>query len=360
MKSVHCVVFAAVLAVTSAFPLLSQELSSPKIPRRVYFAPALIEQGINDPTLRMIPDYLYTAISSRQPIVRVENAAQANSVVQVQVSSPGPSVVVRLLEENSEVAKVSFVDNNFADLATYVDRTAADLVPHLGLVEPKAQQSSGTGQAAATGNQALIQKVRLADRFARPIELSVDGLGLMRFTPNSVPSGRAFGFDPTPVVLHFTYFTSRSLGWEASLFTYYGERITFGRIDNTYSSPISRSFLIMPGFGVKYRSLGTIYATFSGSLYAGYGHVKNVTSQTVYDNNQGVFLYSGQSRSIIYTLLRFSSGFGYNISPRLAAYAGITLDLSPLVFFGSNPLGYPTDGNSFYIQFLSLGLSYRP
>jgi hypothetical protein len=339
----------------------SQELAGNKIPRRVYFAPAVIGNGAQEPLLRKIPSYLYTEISARQPIVRVDTPESANSVIRVSVGMPGPSVEVRLFDKGVEVTKVSFVSDNFTDLARYVKKTAADLAPHLGFVSPTVRRIETNGRTA--GNEALIQKVRPLDRFARPIEISIDGVGFMRFLPGEVPVGQAFGFEPLPIVFRFTYFPSRSLGFDGSLLTYFGSRLTFGQASANTSSPLTRSLLLLPGIGVKYRSPGTIFASLSATLYAGYGYVTNISSQSIGSYRNGrfqLFLTPGTSTSIFYSLMRFASDIGYNISPHLALRTGVALDLSPNIFFNSGPFGYPSQGNSFFIQYLTLGFSYRP
>ncbi len=349
------------LLLCCALPAFSQETSSLKIPRRVYFAPAVVVGNVDEPAIKQIPDFLYTAISSRQPIVRVDSADKANSVIEVAASSPGPSIEVRLLEKGALVKKVSFLGSNFSDLARFIEKTAVDLAPHLGFVEPKVEQVGGG--SGATGNQALVQRVQLAEKFAKPIELSIDGLGFTRLGGGDAPPGGDFGFDLTPVVLNFVYFSSRSLGLQASLLTYYGDRLSFGTPSNsTLPGPWTRALLLLPGIGVKYRSLGTLFASFSANLYAGYGYVTNVSSQAVGSNQNAsfqVFLNPGASASIFYMLIRFVTGFGYNLSPQWAINAGVTTNLSPAAF-GNNLFGYPSNGNSFFLQYLTFGASYRP
>lgn len=349
------------LLLCSVLPAFSQEVSSLKIPRRVYFAPVVVVGNVDQAVIKRIPDYLYTTISARQPIVRVDSADNANSVIEVAASSPGPSIEVRLLEKGELVKKVSFLGSNFSDLARFIEKTAVDLAPHLGFVEPKVERAGGG--SGPTGNQALIQRVRLADKFARPIELSIDGLGFTRLGGGDAPPGADFGFDFTPVIFNFVYFSSRSLGLQASLLTYYGDRLSFGSPQNrTSPGPWTRALLLLPGIGVKYRSLGTLFASFSANVYAGYGRVTNVSSQAV-GSNQGstfqIFLNPGASASIFYTLIRFVTGFGYNLSPKWAVRASVATNLSPTAFF-NNGFGYPSNGNSFFLQYLTLGASYRP
>ncbi|HUX22616.1 MAG TPA: hypothetical protein VMW69_15370 [Spirochaetia bacterium] len=345
-------------AVALASQIAAQDLTGEKIPRRVFFAPAQVDPGVALSSLRALPEFLYTEISARQPIVRVESAEQATTTVTVSVRMPGPSVEVRLTENGKEVAKVSFVSDNFADLAKYVEKASAELAPHLGFVAPVIKSAETSGSAS------LVQKVQLADRFARPIELSIDGIGLIRFQPGETPAGGEFGFDPMPVTLRFTYFPSRSLGFDGALLTYSGTRLSFGEWQSSPTPfPVTRALLILPGVGVKYRSLGTVFAAFAATVYAGYGYVTNITSQSLGQNNNGQFvpfLNAGASTSIFYTLIQFASNIGYNISPQLAVRAGISLNMSPTIFFNSGIFGYPTRGNSFYIQYLSLGFSYRP
>lgn len=345
----------ALLGLGASVAVTAQTQSTDKIPRRVYFAPAVVDSGVHQPEARKIPDYLYTAISAQQPIVRVERADQAASIVQVSVTTPGPSVEVRLLEADKVVAKVSFVAATFTDLARYIQKTAADLAPHLGFVAPEIKRSSSS--------QELIQRVELSNRLARPSELSIEGIGLIRFPPNEGPPGSAFGFDPMPVILRYSYFPSRSLGIDGSLLTYYGTRLSFGETLNNTVYPVTRALLLLPGIGVRYRSLGTVFAAFSATVYGGYGYVTNVAGEAIGDNRNGQFqqfLASGASKSIFYTLFRFASEIGYNFSSQFAARAGVALDLSPTTFFNSPIFGYPSQGNSFFLQYLTLGVSYRP
>ena len=352
---------ATVVALVGIASVFSQEPTSGKIPRRVYFPPAVVAPGITDATLLAIPDYLYTAISALQPIVRVDSTTKANSVVEVSISDPGPSVVVRLMNKNVEAAKVSFVAESFTDVARYVEKTARDLAPRLGMVAPTVEQTNEQG--VVTKNQALIQKVQIADRFARPLELSIEGPSLIRTSSGGSSGSLPVGIDPVPVVFQVAYFLSRSIGIDASLLSYYGTRLGFGRPQNSSSGQYTRSFLLLPGVGVKYRSLGAVFATFSAAAYAGYGYVTNISSLPLGSNTTTgfqLFLDPGASKSIFYTLLRFSSDFGYNISPKLAAHLGVALNLNPIGIAGGTPLGYPTDDNSFFLQYLTVGLSYRP
>ncbi len=355
MRAWHRLSLILVLALGASAAATAQDQATEKIPRRVYFAPAVVDTAVEQPEAHKIPDYLYTAISAQQPIVRVDGADQANSIVRVEVKNPGPSVEVTLLESGNVVAKVSFVAANFTDLARYVQKTAADLASHLGFVTPVVKRS--------TSSQALIQKVELSNRLARPSELSIEGLGLIRFQPNEGPPGSTIGFDPLPLILRYSYFPSRSLGIDGSLLTYYGTRLSFGETFNNTVYPVTRALLLLPGVGVRYRSLGTVFAAFSATLYGGYGYVTNIAGETIGDNRSSQFqpfLAAGASTSIFYMLIRFASEIGYNFSSQFAVRAGVALDLSPTVFFNTQIFGYPAQGNSFFLQYLTLGISYRP
>lgn len=361
MRRACMMLVATGLAVAVALPGFSQELTAPKIPRRVYFPPAAIAQGVTNPALKAVPDYLYTEISAQQPIVRVDSASAANSVVEVSVTQPGPSIVVRLVTKGVEVLTVSGTASTGTEITRLVRKAASELTPHLGMVEPVVERTNEQGKP--TGNQALIQKVQLADSFARPIELSLEGPSLLRGSSATGSGIPQIGLDPVPLIVHVAYFFSRSIGIDASLFSYYGTRIGFGRPQTSTTGPYTRSLLLLPGIGVKYRSLGRLFATFSVGAYAGYGYVTNLLSQpvgTVTQSGFQLFLNAGASKSIFYTLLRFASDFGYNLSPRLALHVGVALNLDPFGLFGTNPFGYPTDDSSFFLQYLTLGVSYRP
>lgn len=362
MRTARRIFTVVTVALVAVFPGVAQELHSYKIPRRVYFPPATITHGVSDPTMKQIPDYLYTEISAQQPIVRVDSSSRANSVVEVSISEPGPKVVVRLLTKGTEVKRVSFVAQDYVQVARFIGKAAAELAPLLGMVEPVIEKTNEQGKP--TGNSALIQKVHLADSFARPIELSIEGTTLLRNSGGGSSGASTFGFEAMPVVFHFAYYFSRSVGIDASFLTYYGTRIGFGQPQNSsLAGPYTRALLLLPGVGVEYRSLGTLFATFSGSLYAGYGYVTNISSQPVGSNSSSgfrTFLGTGASTSIFYSMIRFATDFGYNFSPQFALHLGVAMNLSPFGLFGSNPFGYPTNGNSFFLQYLTVGVSYRP
>jgi hypothetical protein len=327
-----------------------------KIPQRVYFVPVQQNGGPTDAVLAAIPDYLYTTISARQPIVRVANPSNAGAVVTVSESTAKKGgVTVRLMENGREVDRSEFSGGDYAELSSFVERTAESFAKHLGFVEPKIVRASES-------TAGLIRRVQRADEYARPTELSLDVAGVLRFNPSRVAGSGALILDPFPVVFSLTRYRTRNFGFVGSLWSYYGNSFSFGQTETSRTAGLTRSLFILPGIGVMYRSLGDVYATFSARFYGGYGYVTNTTSERIGSDNTGSFipfLDPGASKSIFFMLLHFSSDVGYNLTPRLALRTGLSFDIHPTVFFGEGILPYPLQGGEFFMHFLSLGVVYR-
>ncbi|HUZ16909.1 MAG TPA: hypothetical protein VMV68_00865, partial [Spirochaetia bacterium] len=340
----------------------AQEVGYAKVPQRVFFPPLQSPPAAHDPAYAMVPDYLYTAICALQPIVRAAKEGEAQSIVQVVASTVSRSLSVRLIEGGKVVDEASFTGGDNSALTAFVDATARRFAPHLESIAPRIDRVAPTTSDSGV-DQELVRRVEHEDALARPIELSLSAAGLMRFLSGSSANGQVASIQPTPVVFDFAWYPDRGVGIDASVLTYYGTALSFGRTQTNGSVGLSRSFLVLPGIGVRYRSLGDVFAAFSAIFYGGYGYVTNIASDTIgsYNNSSTFvpFLSPGQSRSIFFMLIRLATDVGYVINDHFSVDGGITLSLNPRVFASASSV-VPTDGNDAFMQYLTLGVVYRP
>ncbi|WP_455383567.1 hypothetical protein [Salinispira pacifica] len=362
------IILSALWTLLCLAPLQAQEIQPAKIPQRVYFEPVPGGLAAQNPVLRQLPDYLYTAIAAIQPIVRVDDRAQANSAVTV-VPGDGGLVLELGAEDGSTEREVLANPEDDRLIAQAVERAARRFAPHLGLVEPKVVRVAGPEAASTASMQQLVETVRTRDRYALPFELTVRGAGILAFSGGGGTNDRReAAWNGLPASVDLGWYITRTFGLVGSVWTYYGEDLTFGRQANTGGPGYVRAFLILPGVGVSYRTLGNFFTEFSVVAYAGYGYITNITPNTIgrKDDTGGVypFLAPDESISILYPLLSFSADFGYNISQHLAVQARVGIEFTPAAIWGNsmysfNSFAYPTDGSDVYFRLLTIGLTYR-
>jgi hypothetical protein len=353
---------ASVLMTLLAAGASSQEVGYAKVPQRVFFAPLQSVPAANDPAYAMVPDYLYTAISALQPVVRVAKEGEAQSVVRIFQSDSSRSLSVRLIEGGKVVDEASFAGGDNRALTAFIDATARSFATHLDSIAPRIDRIAPTTSDSGV-DRGLVRRAEHEVALARPIELSLSAAGFLRFLSGSSSNGQVSSVQPTPVVFDFSWYPDRGVGIDVSLLTYYGTALSFGRTQTNGLAGLSRSFLLLPGIGVRYRSLGDVFAAFSAIFYGGYGYVTNLTSDTIgsYNNTSTFvpFLSPGQSSSIFYMLIRLATNVGYVINDHFSVDGGITLSLNPRVFASATTV-VPTDGNDAFMQYLTLGVVYRP
>jgi len=339
----------------------------PRIPQRVYFPPVTGNSADLNAALAELPDYLFTEIADLQPIVKVEDEAAANSVIFVETSQSGGNTEVTVrLESYGEVQSTQTLTDyqGISDIAPFVHKAAATFAPLLQFVEPKlvrTQEAEGEVQSYAAE---LVANVELADRLARRYELSLSASGLIRMDEggSDSSSGQTLFLSALPLIAEVGWYPWRSTGLVASIFFHYTDAFDFGEQQSSNGTGDAETLLLLPGIGITYRTLDRVSARIGATFYGGYGRVTNTSGDAIGSYNNGtfeLFLNPDESTSIFYMTLRLYAGVGYNISPRLAAVSSIAVYLFPPMLVGFENLGYPTQGNSFFFHYFSLGISYR-
>jgi hypothetical protein len=357
----------AVLLLSAALPAVAQQDIQPaRIPQRVFFEPTPSGLAETNPTLSQLPEYLYTALAAIQPIVRVTDRTAANSTVAISRSGRSIAASLESGGETQATEELSGVPNNRA-IVDFVDQTAKKFAPFLQFVEPKVVKVAGPEAEKTRSAQELISTVQLKDRYAKPFEMTLWGAGVLTFASESGNNSRSeAAWNGLPASFDFSWFLNRHFGVVASVWTYFGESLTFGDVSNGGPGYV-RGFFALPGVGITYRTVGRLFAELGAIAYAGYGHITNITSQTIgrdLDGNFSPFMAPGESKSIFYPLVSLSSSLGYSISPSFALRTSIELSFTPASFYSDsttsyNSFVYPVHGSGIFFRLFSLGLSYR-
>ncbi len=364
---VRSLITVAAAAVFSTASLFSQDIAPALIPQRLFFEKVPAELVRQDPALDQLPDYIYTAIAAIQPILQVGDPAEANSIVTF--SARGSALEVRL-ERDGKIEAVEQLPDPGRERGVpgFVDRTARRFAPLLQFVAPKIVRVAGPEAVDTVAVQKLTDAVREADRYAIPHELSLWGSGIVFFSTSSGLSARkTFTVNIVPATLDFAWYLTRNFGLVGSVWTYYGEDMTFGRQQNSDGPGYVRGLFLLPGVGVTYRTLGQFFGSFSATAYAGYARITNITPEAIgKSDNSGSFtpfLAPGESLSIFYPLVTLAAGVGYNFSPAFALQTRVEVDFTPAAFYGNagaySSLVYPTDGSGAFFRLLEVGLTYR-
>ncbi|HUX11396.1 MAG TPA: hypothetical protein VMW87_00130 [Spirochaetia bacterium] len=357
----------AAATVISTSALFSQNVAPALIPQRLYFQKIPAEFVRQDPALEQLPEYIYTAIAAIQPVLRVEDPAEANSIVTFSASGAALEVGLEKDGENEAVERLADPGRD-RGVPGFVDRTARRFAPLLEFVSPKIIRVAGSTAADTEAAQRLADAVRNADRYALSHELSLWGSGILFFSTSShVSARRTFTVNLVPASMEFAWYLTRNFGLVGSVWTYYGEDMTFGRQQNSDGPGYVRGLFLLPGVGVTYRTLGQFFGSFGATAYAGYARITNITPEAIgRSDNSGSFtsfLAPGESRSIFYPLVTLSAGVGYNFSPAFALQTRVEVDFTPAAFYGDagayGSLVYPTDGSGAFFRLLEVGISYR-
>lgn len=323
-----CICF--LITLFTAFPASSgaQEIVE-KIPQRVYFSmsgeiPPIEERK----TIASLPEIYYSTVSNRQPIVRVEEAEEAHSLIEIEAEaiSGGVAVRVRLLRQGEEVYSDDFPYTGDIDtLLAFVDRSSGRMSGYLGLVEPKIIIAE---EVQDTELRQMVQKIDFADRTAKPFELTLWLSGLSRnFDDYMQPVDR---FSIFPLDLEAAWFPSRNIGIKVSLL--------FDYFDIASDADLAPNLFIFPGIGFQYRTLGRITAGFGITQYFG-----------------GVIANGGFS---FIPLTTFEPSLGVNITPWLGIKVRFGFGLNTGFFFGGGESGIAYEYNLVFM-IGSMGLTIR-
>jgi hypothetical protein len=303
-----------------------------KIPQRVFFTmhgeiPPIEERK----TIASLPEIYYTTISSQQPIIRVEKAEEAHSVVEIgaePLPGGGVSLSVFLLQEEGPIYSDDFpYTGNIDTLLRFVDDSSRDMSGYLGLVEPEVIVAE---EVEDTELRQMVQKIDFADQTAKPFEVTLWLSGLSRnFTNYMFPIDR---FSVFPIALEGAWFLSRNSGVKVAFMFDYMDIVSDIDLDT------EPNFFIFPGIGFQYRTLGRIAAGFGITQYFG-----------------GVFVNSGFS---FIPLTTFEPSIGVNILPWMAVRFKFSFGFNTGIIFGMmDTLGIYNYGVVFTIA--ALGITVR-
>ncbi|TVQ38508.1 MAG: hypothetical protein EA384_09030 [Spirochaetaceae bacterium] len=364
--AVKATLAALVCVLLSAQAAWSQVELLPRVPRRVLFdveavdPPEAATQRALDAALQRVPDFLYSRISELQPVVRVYEPAQANSIVRTVVDPEGSLVSVALIEAGVELQRFELAVTGELDVLTgFVNHTARELAPVLGFVVPEVvviRQPDDDPRAQ------VVRDVVLADQLASRFEFTLWASGLMRSLESGDDAGRArIAIDP--LAFDATWFFRRNAGLTGSIWLHYSDLLYFGRTpDGDPARDQTSSLFLLPGVGITYRTLQRVSASAGATLYAGPAWVTNDSDVAIGEDEDGfdVWLEAGESTTVFYSLLMLHGGIGLSVTPRWTVRTRFCILISPRTLIGQEEgVNYPSAGSGGMFHYFSLGIGYR-
>ena len=366
-----------VLLLTVLFSLATLSLPAQtivKIPRRVYFAQAPSPAGLTREVKSLtdgIGEFLYTAVSALKPIVRADDRVKAHSVVAVAVSrSQDRGVFISVTLQDGNTTRVSAdyqLESESPDLkkfSRFINDTAQAFAPFLDMISPEARPAAS--EEREKNLVEIVQEVEYADQLAKSFDMTLWFTGAMRLFHSSnlddpgMMSGRKFNM--LPIIFDATWYFHRNIGAFFSIWFDYSDDFAFGLRtepdpmgggDITLGKARSNNLFLLPGIGLSYRTLDTISAQFTLGFYAGAVRVEAI------ENVTGV-ADAGQAAWIFYALISINSVIVFNVTPSFALKAKIAgINFNPMNLSGGENAVPPMDYNGVFIQFFSLGASYR-
>lgn len=338
------------------------------IPRRVSFSQVSTVSDLDENQKALtgaLIDYLYTSISSLQPIVRVEDTERAHSIVAVSLQKEGDAVRIEVaLKEAGETRlkrdyRLARDGEDLEGYTQFINETAEVMAPYLEMVKPEVTKADFSEEEKMVE---IIEETDYADELNRRFELTLwlSGITRVYHDPNQedpeLLATRALSV--FPIVLDAAYYFNRSFGLYLSLFVDYGDFFAFDMIevmDERIGKAESTNLFLLPGIGITYRTLGVVSAQFQLGLY--YGAVR-VDAK---DNVEGV-AEAGEVAWTQYSLLSLNTIVAWNMFPFLSLKTkiGMSFDLRQLILMETGIIPYDMSYNGFFFSIFSIGVSYRP
>lgn len=246
---------------------------SERIPRRlllIYSASGPVAPD-DETFLSSLDEYVFTTLSSRQPVVRVENPERAHNRLSVHVAGGTDTYTVEVVleekqrqsgaEAGAEMWSERFVDEtefrgDQEALQRFIESTAEEMSEYLGMVKPEIRINV---RVKDEGTRRMVEEIDFADRLNTPFELTA---WLFHMTSDfTFGDGMEIGyrFNVLPVSLDAAWFPSREHGLVGTLFYDYLDATGDG-LENS---------VIVPGLGYRFRLLDRISASFSIGYSAG-------------------------------------------------------------------------------------------
>ena len=367
------------------FPLSAQRVL--KIPRRVFFREPPTVGGASPEQTAIAEgtaDMLSHAISTIQPILRVDEPADAHNVVHVVMENTDETLLVQvyLQEDGADILRADHVLRargiDIAAFTEFIESTARLFAPRLGLVEPEIQIAE-LGEEDRLSD--ILEEEKLADQLDKEWEITLWTSGFMRVYHEPLPEDRRLTkgrFSLVPIFLDGTWWYRRNSGVYLSLFVENSDFFSFDTVEKKRITVIdemtedtttewdrkrkalSQNLYLLPGVGLTYRTLDELAAHFHLGLHFGGVRVKGTDELS--GKEKGGIVKEGQVKWIAYSLVSMGSGVVWNIQPDFALKLRMALNIDMWQIFTMDNPRYNMDFsyNGLFFQFLSMGFSYRP
>ncbi len=373
-----------------------------KIPRRVFFG--FVSGRVKDEVRKerlfyLLPDFLYTEVSSFKPIVRVGDRKKADSLVLVDIrelevksenaTRVGKPVEVKvvLIDRNrvvlSRVGRFNMGEVDIEKFTGFVNEVSKAIAPFMRLVKPRVRVVKSVREEKV---KKVVKRIEYADKLAKEFEFTLWASGLTRlsqitpyaFTSNEPIDRFSYIF---PLVFDIGWYYQKNSGLLFSFYFDSNNDMSFGlvydviyrsdgTIDDVRRIGVSRSEneIYLGGIGYTYRSLDMISAEFNIVQYFGGVRVKAIDPIAVYywDLNQhsvrrGLSVAAGEIGWIFYSLLSLQSVLCVNPLPMLSLKLKFALNVNPALLINPNLDShyYSLDFSSIFFNFFQLGIALR-
>ncbi|MCK4543149.1 MAG: hypothetical protein KAU17_13025 [Spirochaetales bacterium] len=333
------------------------------IPRRVCFD--LINPVTEgSPLLDELDDLYYAVISEFQPIVRIDNPEEADSIIVIRIDGDSAQIAItpRVLQQGELLLFEEYWTApeipDYAAFLAFIETSSKEIARTLTMVEPIVVETEYRRYT-----KELIDQVSLADSLAAPWEIGLWSSGFFADL-NFDNTSPVFKLRVFPVIPEAVWYFKRNSGLVMSFYSDYNKIWSFGEYESDNSRGVTDTLLLMPGVGIAYRTLDRISAGASAVLYLGPAWVRNPSSTDAIvdsrDETTITFLEPGQTKVILYSLLHLSASLSWNITEKYSLKTRLGLFVHPTMLMGGNiPLPYPEQGNGMFFSYFALGFAYR-
>ena len=365
-----------------------------KIPRRVYlgFSNEQLSSNNNkeniDKLFFMLPDFLYTRISSLKPIVRVKNREEADSSVIVTIKTMDKNyllIKVALFNKErliiSDERKFNSKKTDPEKFTRFVNKTSEQFAPYMKKIKPEIKVVKNIKEKKL---KKIVSRVQYADKLNKQFEFTLWGSGITRISPiipynfmTNKPIDRvSYIF---PLILDAGWYYNKNTGLLFSLYFDKNDTMSFAiasTVENNdnYSDDIvqtgiskSENELYMAGIGYSYRSLDLISSEFNIIEYLGAVKIKAIDNIEVHyrDNNNnvhtGLTIPAGDIGWLFLNFLSLQSVLAVNPLAwvSIKTKVALNINLSVLVNPDFGKSYYSRDLSTLFFQFFQLGIAFK-
>ncbi len=394
MKRFCVVFFISFIGFVWIFPGIGASETIAKIPRRVFFgfvSEKTKTEAEKNRLFLLLPNFLYTRVSSLRAIVRVKNKRDANSLILVRIERMGGKKLVKIsvdLVDNERIVlsrqRRFDVDRiNVESFTDFVNETSKAIAPYMREIKPKIKIVSSMREKKI---KRVVSKIEYADKLAKKFEFTLWASGLTRlsqitpytFTSNEPIDRFSYTF---PLVFDVGWFYQKNNGLLFSFFFDRNSDMSFGMIyrlwyngdgsiDGIDEIGVSRSenSIYLGGIGYSYRSLDVISAEFNVLQYFGGVEIRAIDPIAVYrwDDNtntgkKGLTIAAGETGWVFYSILSLQSILCVNPFPWLSIKVKVALNVNPSLLLNPELRShyYSLDFNSIFFNFFQMGVALK-